>query len=99
MSAVNKIAAREFCSHHHVEVSFLHSLHEYGLIEIVGEEEDFYVNEDELDAIEKIIRLHYDLHINLEGIDAVQNLLQRIEAMQAEIVSLKNRLYLHEEQS
>jgi hypothetical protein len=50
-----------------------------------------------LHILEKIVRLYYDLDINIEGIDAVINLLQRMEDMQHEIVLLKNRLRLYEE--
>ena len=96
MLSPQKISANEFCHHHHIELSFLHTLQEYGLVEISLQEEEGYLEPEQLDAIEKIIRLHYDLQINLEGIDAIQHLLQRMTEMQSEITSLKNKLRLYE---
>ncbi len=46
--------------------------------------------------VEKIMRLHFDLNINLEGIDVIINLLQQIETLQEEITQLKRRLSLYE---
>ena len=99
MVAETKISGTEFCAHHHIEISFLHSLHDYGLIEITIEEDDCFLDPEELDAIEKMVRLHRDLHINMEGIDAIQNLLQRVEDMQREISVLKDKLKLYENAS
>jgi hypothetical protein len=42
--------------------------------------------------LEKFVRLHYDLDINLEGIETINYLLERIEEMQKEIVNLRNKL-------
>ena len=39
---------------------------------------------------------NYDLSINLEGIDAIHHLLNRVEKLQAEVFRLKNRLLLYE---
>jgi hypothetical protein len=38
------------------------------------------------------MRLHYDLDINLEGIEAITSLLNRVKSMQEEIRELRNRL-------
>ncbi len=90
------ISANEFCNHHHIEISFIHSLHDYGLIEIEENEGDCLLSHDQLAQLEKMVRLHYDLHINLEGIDAIYHLLNRMEEMQREVVLLRNRLRMHE---
>ncbi len=52
---------------------------------------------DKLKDLEKFIRLHYELDINTEGIDAIAQLLNRVENMQDEITRLKNRLRFYEE--
>jgi len=54
--------------------------------------------EEEIQTIEKMIRLHYDLEINLEGIEAISHLLKRVDGLQEELTSLKNRLSLYEDQ-
>ena len=97
MDNENMISVIEFCEGHHIEISFIDSLQETGLIELATIEDTPYIQEDQLYDLEKIIRLHYDLDINLEGIDAVINLLKRMDDMQHEINLLKNRLRLYEE--
>jgi hypothetical protein len=43
-----------------------------------------------------MIRIHKELDINTEGIDVVFNLLQKIDTLQNELISTKNRLRLYE---
>jgi|SRR5659263_222244 len=97
MKNEHMISAAEFCDCHHIEISFIDSLKETGLIEIATIEEMTYIRESQLNDLEKIVRLYYDLDINIEGIDTVINLLQRMQNMQHEIALLKNRLRLYED--
>jgi hypothetical protein len=90
------IPAEEFCSYYKVEYSFIHDLERFGLIEITSIETSNYIPQSQLQKLEQIIRLHYDLDINLEGIDAIAHLVERIKMMQNEITGLKNRLKLYE---
>ena len=96
MASEQMIPVVDLCTHHHIDISFIQSLHRYGLIEITTIEQVLYVNSDQLGQLEQYIRLHYDLDINLEGIEAITYLLQRIEHMQQEIRSLQNKLHLYE---
>ena len=86
-----------FCRHHSVEVSFISSLQEFGLIEITQVNETQYIPLSQLTEAEKLVRMHNELEINTEGIDVVTHLLQRIRNMQEEIRLLRNRLGLYEE--
>ncbi len=90
------IIAEQFCDSHEIELSFLSSLNEYGLIEITLIEEKKLIAESQLPKLEKLVRLHYDLQINLEGIDAIANLLERINRIQEENTIIKNKLRLYE---
>jgi hypothetical protein len=96
MNRLNMIPALEFCSCHNIEIGFLYSLAKAGLIEIVLVEAAEYIYEDQLNDLEKIVRMHYELDINLEGIETVIHLLERINEMEDEITHLKNRLRLYE---
>lgn len=98
MQSNDLILAEEFCTHHKIGLSFISSLQQYGLIEVTAIEETFYIPKNQLHKLEQIIRLHYDLNINLEGIDAITHLLKRIKKMQTEITGLKNRLRMYEAQ-
>ena len=96
MQTKNYIAVNEFCINHNIEVSFISSLQETGLIEIATIEETAFLDAEQLRQVEKCIHFHYDLDINLEGIETITHLLQRMNAMQEEIVMLRNRLSLYE---
>jgi len=97
MENTEMIMLDEFCASHHVEVSFIHSLEETGLIETVAVNQALYIVSDDLPKLEQITRLHQDLNINPEGIDAVNHLLRHIEEMKQEIVQLRNRIRFYEE--
>jgi hypothetical protein len=90
------IAVDEFCASHNIEISFIRSLQQTGLIEITTIKETGFIDADQLQQLEKFIRLYYELNINLEGIDTITHLLQRIKSMQDEIIALRNRLRLYE---
>ncbi len=85
----------EFCLHYNAEFPFVHSLHQHGLIEIITIENTTFINKNQLHELEKLTRLHYDMDINLEGIEAITHLLQRIHAMQLEITKFKNQLAIY----
>jgi chaperone modulatory protein CbpM len=93
----NLISTDEFCTHYHVEYSFISSLQQYGLIEVTTINDHSFIDHDHLKNIEQLVRLHYDLDINLEGIEAITYLLSRVKNMQEEIITLKNRLRLYED--
>jgi hypothetical protein len=96
MERSDMIVLDEFCASHHVEISFVRSLEEHGLIETIILNETQCVSGNELSKLEQLIRLHQELNINPEGIDAISNLLKRIENMQNEITELKNKLDFYE---
>ena len=78
-------------------MSFFTDLNEFGLIEIITIEQSLFVHKDKASDIEKIIRIHNELDINLEGIDTIFNLLEKIKKLQSELITTKNRLRLYED--
>src|SRR5690349_4498722 len=91
------VPVAEFCKHYNVEVSFIQSLNEYGLTEITVVKETPCIYEENIRDLEKIMRLHYDLDINLEGIEAISHLLHRLDDLQHELLVLKNQLKFYKE--
>ena len=89
------IAVNEFCVNHNVEIDFITLLQQNGLIEISTIGSECYVEKEQLPQLEKFVRFYYELDINLEGIETINYLLQRIEKLQNEVVVLKNRLRLY----
>lgn len=97
MQSADLIILDEFCASHQLEISFVRSLEEHGLIETIIVNETLCIPGDELSKLEQIIRLHQELNINPEGIDAINLLLKRIENMQNEITELRNKLNFYED--
>ncbi|GAB3898352.1 hypothetical protein GCM10028803_17660 [Larkinella knui] len=89
------ILVEDYCLKYNIEHTFVFSLEEYGLIELVLVEERKFIPIHQIPAIEKFSTLHYELNINLDGIDAISHLLQKVEAMQEEIRLLKSRLSVY----
>ena len=96
MQTENLIALDEFCANHSIEISFITSLQRTGLVEIKTIKESVFIDADQLRDLEKMVRLFYELDINLEGIETIHHLMQRINNMQDEITALRNRLRLYE---
>lgn len=97
MSEENLIQINTLCKHYQVEMSFFSDLQEFGFIEIQTVEDTYFVHEDKIYIIEKIIRMQDDLNINLEGVDTVLNLLEKIDDLETELKEVKNRLRLYED--
>ena len=97
MSLESYIPIKTICTHYKVETTFLQSLNDYGLIEINTVEKLPCIHQENIKSLESMIRLHDDLHINLEGIDTIMNLLEKIELLQNELRTVKNRLGIYED--
>lgn len=92
MNTENLIRIEHFCEQYHVEFAFITSLQEFGLINVLVVDDSKYLSREELKEIEKLIRLHDELGINLEGIDVISNLLNQIKDLQQELTIVKNKL-------
>ncbi len=97
MAKANLISASEFCVYHNIEFAFLSNLKEFGLIEIVQVQQTDYIPEEQLERLERMIRLHRELEINPEGIDTIDHLLEKLNRLQEEVIMLRNRLRLYDE--
>tara|TARA_R110000868_G_scaffold217030_2_gene467154 strand:+ start:266 stop:559 length:294 start_codon:yes stop_codon:yes gene_type:complete len=96
MNTENLIPVDELCIHYQVTDHFFDSLEVNGLVEIQIVKKVAYVRQNTVHHIEKIIRIHQELEINLEGVAVVLNLLEKIDTVQNELTAAKNRLLLYE---
>ena len=97
METKDLISIQQFCTHYNIPISFIDLLNEFELIEIVVIKEIHCIHKAQIKDIEKMIRLHYNLDINIEGIDAIYNLLKQIETLREESNELINKLRLYED--
>lgn len=91
------VAIPTLCTHYEVEVSFIQSLHQSGLIQLEVIEEEHCVHHDQIRDLEKMIRIHQDLNVNIEGIDVVFNLLEKQRELREELTAVKNKLRRYEQ--
>ena len=80
------ILVKTICIQYEVEYSFIEEL-----------QNDKYLEAERLTDLEKMIRLHQELNINLEGIDVILNLMEKIDHLKYELSAVKNRLLLLED--
>lgn len=97
MSTINLVLIDDFCTHHQIEFSFINALNENGLIEIISIDQLDYIAIEHLPVLEKWSRMYVELGINVEGIETIQHLLERIGDLQQEVTMLRNRLGQFEE--
>lgn len=97
MERTNFIAIDAFCSSWNIEISFINSLKDNGLIDVLIVEEIACIEISQLSKLEKLIRFYYELDINLEGIETIMHLLKRMNEMHGEITNLRNQLRLYEQ--
>ncbi|MBX2922175.1 MAG: chaperone modulator CbpM [Chitinophagaceae bacterium] len=92
MEKAQKISVEQCCIYYQIETTFVQQLDEYGLIELNRSGKKQFINYEQLPDLEKFIRMHYDMEINLEGIEAITHLLNRMQHLQQEIKRLENEL-------
>lgn len=92
METSDTIAAEAYCNHYNIQLSFIQQLEEHGLITVTTIDEQWHIQQEQLPAIERYLHLHYDLDINMAGIEAISHLLSRVTAMQHELTNLRTIL-------
>lgn len=95
MKTANLITAKDFCLFHNIDYDIISSMHEAGLVKVTIIDKITFIDKKELQRLEKLINL-YQLDINVAGIEAIIHLLSRVEKMQEDVRSLKNKLRLYE---
>jgi hypothetical protein len=84
------------CSYYNIELEFVQTLEEYGLISISYRETKGFIQQEDVAQLEQFSRMYYDLSINVPGIDALHHLLEKIKKLQQETDALHNRLRIYE---
>ena len=95
--ATEFITIKEYCVYHHTEESFIEALQQSGLIAIEQEAAPGpYIPYDQLEQLERFTRWYQELDLNVEGIEVVGNLLQKMADMQQRILELETKLKKYE---
>lgn len=83
------ISVTQCCTYYNIEISFVQQLDEYGLIRLSRSDNDAFIAYEQLADLERYMRLHYELEINMAGIEAITYLLSRVQDLQSELNRLK----------
>lgn len=92
MKTENYITIQQICTHYKIPKSFISALHDYELIKIISVQNTACIHETQIRNIEKMMRLHYELDINFEGLDVIFNLLQKVESLNDDLIKVYNKL-------
>jgi len=86
------IAITEYCLKYEIEPSFINSLEDSGIIMFTNIDQERFIHIEQIPEMDRYIHFHYDLQINIEGIDAIRHLLAKVSIMHDEIQQLKREL-------
>lgn len=89
MEQENWISIEQCCVVYNIEHSFVLKLDEHGLIELIRSNETIFITFEQLSDLEKYMHLHYELEINMEGLETIKHLLDRVHDLQKELNRLK----------
>lgn len=92
MEEVKKISIEQCCIYYKIEESFVQELNEHGLIELTRSDKEAFINYEQLGNLEKYMHLHYELEINMPGMEVISHLLSRLQTLQQEIKKLQSGL-------
>ncbi len=85
------ILLSEYCEKSCAEPDFIWLLESEGLIETRKVDDTTYILASQLNDLDMFSRLHYELSINIEGIDVINNLLSRMRKMEQELAILRRQ--------
>lgn len=92
MNKEHYILVRTVCTHYALEQTFIYGLGDKGLINIVTSDPDDLIHEEDLPRLEKILRIHRELAVDVDAMEVVLNLVDKIDQLQEELTLLKNRI-------
>lgn len=90
------ITIEAYCTYHQAEPAFIEALEKSGLLNVTVMNNDRFIDYEQLQQLECYTRWYYDMDINVPGIDAINNLLDKIKQMQQEMEDLKHRLAVYQ---
>lgn len=96
MKTENVITVSDFCMYHNVAYTFVDYLADAGLISVTTLNKTSCIPLDEIQKLERLVRLHNELEINEHGVATINILLQKVADMQQEMNVLRSKLHIYE---
>ncbi|MDC8104868.1 chaperone modulator CbpM [Chryseobacterium sp. PTM-20240506] len=73
-----RISREELVKIYNIEIAFFDELVDCGLLEVQTENDVRYLMYEDLPAFERFTNWHYDLEINLPGLEVINDMLQKM---------------------
>lgn len=86
-----RISREDLVRIYNIELTFFDSLQDAGLLKTENENEIIYLNYEDLPAFERLTTWHYDLEVNLPGLEVLQHLIHKVEELTDENRRLRQR--------
>jgi chaperone modulatory protein CbpM len=87
-----RISREELVKIYNIEITFFDELVDSGLLDIHTENEIRYLMYEDLPDFERFTNWHYDLDINLPGLEVIHEMLKKMEDLRQRNRELMNRL-------
>jgi chaperone modulatory protein CbpM len=87
-----RISREELVKIYNIEITFFDELVDSGLLNIQMENEIRYLMYEDLPSFERFANWHYDLEINLPGLEVIHEMLQKMENLRQKNKELMNKL-------
>lgn len=87
-----KISREELVKIYNIEITFFDELVEYGLLRVQTENNIRYLMYEDLPAFERFTNWHYDLEINLPGLEVIHEMLQKMADLKQKNRDLLSKL-------
>jgi type I restriction-modification system DNA methylase subunit len=96
MNLENYIQIEVYCKQTQTPLEFIDDLFEFDMIEVQRIDNKSYVQPHHIVEIERIYRLRNDLGINMEGIDTLNHMIEKVKRLEQELKMLRDRLTIYE---
>ena len=87
-----RISREELVKIYNIEITFFDQLVDCGLLKTETDNNIHYLLYEELPVFERFANWHYDLDVNLPGLEVIHHLLGKIETLQKENRKLLGRM-------
>ncbi|WEK71554.1 MAG: chaperone modulator CbpM [Candidatus Chryseobacterium colombiense] len=87
-----RISREELVKIYNIEITFFDELVDSGLLTIQTENEIRYLRYEDLPSFERFANWHYDLEINLPGLEVIHDMLKKMEDLKHRNRELMNKL-------
>lgn len=87
-----RISREELVKIYNIEISFFDELVDSGLLQIQTENEIRYLMYEDLPNFERFTNWHYDLEINLPGLEVIHEMLQKMNYLRQRNRELMSKL-------